>query len=61
LKYYLDIKNVVDTSREEGREEGREEEKILIIKKGIKEGISLTMLSKLTGYSEEEIKRIAAK
>ena len=34
LKYYRDLKNVVDTSREEGREEGHEEG----LKKGLKKG-----------------------
>lgn len=33
LKYYRDLKNVVDTSREEGREEGREEERILLLQR----------------------------
>ena len=31
LKYYRDIKNVVDTSKEEGREEGREEATLRLV------------------------------
>ncbi len=70
LKYYRDIKNVVDTSKEEGREEGREEGKLEglkqgkdeksmeVVKQGLKEGLSVTMLSKLTGLSEDTIREI---
>ncbi|MEL6815487.1 MAG: DUF4351 domain-containing protein [Cyanobacteria bacterium J06598_3] len=36
LKYYRDIKNVVDTSKEEGREEGREEATIKLIIRQLK-------------------------
>lgn len=54
LKYYRDIKNVVDTSREEGREE----EKLKIIKTGIDEGFSDDVLAKLTRLSIEEIQKI---
>ena len=31
LKYYRDLKNTIDTAREEGREEGREEEKAILL------------------------------
>lgn len=58
LKYYRDLKNVVDTTREEGREEGREEEKLKIIKTGINEGFSNEVLAKLTKLSIEEIEKI---
>ena len=58
LKYYRDIKNVVDTSKQEGREEGREERNIEIIKKGLKEGLSIEILVKLTGLNIEDIKEI---
>lgn len=70
LKYYRDIKNVVDTSKEEGREEGREEGKLEglkqgkdeksmeVVKQGLKEGLSVAMLSKLTGLSEDTIREI---
>ena len=59
LKYYRDIKNVVDTSREEGKEEG--------IKEGIKEerngiaremknnGESIEKIMKYTNLSRKEI------
>ncbi|HRK28244.1 MAG TPA: hypothetical protein PK239_13285, partial [Chitinophagales bacterium] len=63
LKYYRDLKNVVDTSREEGIKEG--------VEKGIKEGIekrnfeiankmkekgmSKAEISELTGLNDNEI------
>ena len=62
LKYYRDIKNVVDTSRAEGLKEGME--------KGIKEGIIQTarkmktegfttaQIQQITGLSEVEIERL---
>lgn len=55
LKYYRDIKNVVDTSKEEGRVEGKIEGKIEIAKRMISEGFSAPQISKLTGLSEDEI------
>lgn len=62
LKYYRDIKNVVDTSHEEGIEkgieQGREEEKMKIIVTGINEGFSNEALAKLTELSIEEIQKI---
>lgn len=41
-----------------GKEEGREEEKIQIIIKGFKEGLSVSVISKLTGLSEKQIEEI---
>ncbi len=75
LKYYRDIKNVVDTSKEEGlmegieigKEEGIEigkekgieigkEEAIKAVAKSMKaEGMSIPLISKYTGLSEQEI------
>jgi len=54
LKYYRDIKNVVDTSFEEGRKE----EKYDVVRNGKKEGLSIDVLIKLTGLSREEIENI---
>ena len=48
LKYYRDIKNSLDTAKEE--------ERIEIAKKGLKEGYPIEMISKMTGLSEDEIK-----
>jgi predicted transposase/invertase (TIGR01784 family) len=74
LKVYRDLKGVVDTSFEEGEKIGIEKgEKIGIekgietgknkmaeemAKKSIKEGLSIDLISKLTGLSREEIEKI---
>ena len=55
LKYYRDIKNVVDTSREEGLKEGMEKG----MEKGIEKGIEKTAKKMRTeGFTNEQIKRI---
>jgi predicted transposase/invertase (TIGR01784 family) len=62
LKYYRDLKNVVDTSFEEGREEGREEgkaeEKVEVILKSHEAGLDVETISKITGKSIEEIRKV---
>ena len=66
LKYYRDIKNVVDTSREEGRVEGREEgreegkeaERNEIAKELKKNGVGIDIIIKSTGLSAEEINHL---
>ena len=66
LKYYRDIKNSLDTAREEGREEGRDEgrdegkrkKQVEIAKTGLKEGLSVGMIMKLTGLTKEEIEKL---
>ena len=59
LKYYRDIKNVVDTSREEGlkegMEKGMEKRNIEIAKQMKKEGFSNEQIKKITGLSNDEI------
>jgi predicted transposase/invertase (TIGR01784 family) len=59
LKYYRDIKNVVDTSREEGLKEGMEKgmEKGIeqVAKKMKQEGFTKEAIQKLTGLTAEEI------
>ena len=51
LKYYRDIKNSLDTAREEGKLEG----KLEIASEGIKAGLSTELIVQLTGLSKEEI------
>lgn len=61
LKYYRDIKNVVDTAREEGRELERKErdnEKNEIALRLIAEGLDNAFIQKITGLSTEEIKTL---
>ena len=50
LKNYRDIKNVVDTSREEGRKE--------VAKKMKQKGMNIGTIPELTGLSAEEIKAL---
>jgi predicted transposase/invertase (TIGR01784 family) len=54
LKYYRDIKNVVDTSRAEGLKEGIEQ----TAKKMKTEGFSKEQIQLITGLTEEEIDRL---
>ena len=54
LKYYRDLKNVVDTSYEEGKEEG----KIEVILKSYEAGLDVETISKITGKSFEEVKKV---
>jgi len=54
LKYYRDIKNVVDTSREEGKEERTLE----IARELKKNGIPIDMIVKSTGLSKKEIEEL---
>lgn len=58
LKYYRDIKNVVDTSREEGIEEGKEERTLEIARELKKNGIPIDMIVKSTGLSKKEIEEL---
>jgi predicted transposase/invertase (TIGR01784 family) len=54
LKYYRDIKNVVDTSKEEGKEERSSE-----IAREMKEnGESVEKIIKYTGLSKQEIEKL---
>jgi predicted transposase/invertase (TIGR01784 family) len=55
LKYYRDLKNSLDTSREEGRVEGRIEEKIEIAKNMMQKGLDISLVSEVTGLSIEEL------
>lgn len=54
LKYYRDLKNSLETAREEGKIEG----KIEIASKAMKKGLSIADIVDLTGLTEEEIKRL---
>ncbi|MFZ2897298.1 MAG: PD-(D/E)XK nuclease family transposase [Saprospiraceae bacterium] len=58
LKYYRDLKNVVDTSFEEGKEEGRAEKEIEMILKSHDAGVLTETISRITGKSIEEIEKI---
>ena len=54
LKYYRDIKNSLDTAREEGERK----KQIEIAITGLKEGLSVEIIMKLTGLTKEEIEKL---
>lgn len=62
LKYYRDMKNSLDTAREEGLlegiEKGIEKGKIDVAKSALKLGLSVDDIIKLTGLSKQAIERI---
>ncbi|MBN8682514.1 MAG: PD-(D/E)XK nuclease family transposase [Chitinophagales bacterium] len=62
LKYYRDLKNVVDTSYEEGKAEGKaegkEERNIEIARQMKSDGESLEKIMRYTGLSAREIENI---
>ena len=54
LKYYRDIKNSLDTAREEGEMNGY----IKVAKKALSKGMQIEDVAELTGLSIDEIKKI---
>ena len=59
LKHYRDIKNVVDTAREEGFNEGIKKGVEMITAKKMKaEGFTTKQIKKITGLTEDEIERL---
>lgn len=58
LKYYRDIKNSLDTAKEEGKEEGKIEEKRAIAKNLLKENVDVQVIAQVTGLSIDEIERL---
>ena len=58
LKYYRDMKNVVDTSFEEGKLEGKLEGKIEIAQNLLKLGYTTKQIVQATGLSEDDIKKL---
>ncbi|WP_448519458.1 PD-(D/E)XK nuclease family transposase, partial [Rhodoflexus sp.] len=57
LKYYRDLKNSLDTAFEEGEIAKATE----VILRGHAEGLSVTMLAKLTGLSEAVVQKIISR
>ena len=58
LKAYRDIKNSLDTAKEEGREEGREQRNIEIAKKMLAAGMHIDIIINMTDLSKDEIKKL---
>jgi len=58
LKYYRDLKNSLDTAREEGLQAGIEKEKLDMAKNALKMGLSVEDIIQLTGLSRQDINQI---
>jgi len=62
LKYYRDLKNSLDTAKEEGKIEGKIEGqiegKIEVAKNLLKIGIDINIIAKSTGLTIEEIREL---
>ena len=58
LKAYRDIKNSLDTAKEEGREEGREQRNIEIAKKMLTAGMDIDIIINMTDLSKDEIEKL---
>ncbi len=54
LKYYRDLKNSLDTAREEGKIEERKQN----AKRMLEKGLEISLISEITGLTESEIKNI---
>ncbi|MCS7018304.1 MAG: Rpn family recombination-promoting nuclease/putative transposase [Cytophagales bacterium] len=55
LRYYRDVKNSLDTAREEGREQ----ERIAIARRMLAKGFSPTQISEVTGLTQAEIELLS--
>ncbi len=66
LKYYRDLKNSLDTAKEEGHEEGwkkglekgKEERTLELVKSLLENGVSVEIISKSTGLTVEQIEKM---
>ncbi len=61
LKYYRDLKNSLDTAREEGKIEGITEGKIEVAINLLASGVSIDLIIRATGLSEDEIDRLKSR
>lgn len=58
LKYYRDLQNVVDTSREEGLEEGEQKGRRDVALNLLRENVPLDLVSRTTGLSVEVLEAL---
>ncbi len=58
LKYYRDLKNSLDTAKEEGREQGREQRGIEIAKAMILAGEPMEKIVSYTGLTRKQIEKL---
>ena len=61
LKSYRDLKNSLDTAFEEGVEQGIERRNVEIVESSLQQGLSVDVISAISGLSHEEIERIRNK
>jgi predicted transposase/invertase (TIGR01784 family) len=65
LKYYRDVKNSLDTAKQEGEviglEKGKLEEKLEIAQNAIKKGFDNQTIAELTGLAIEQIEELRKK
>lgn len=60
LKYYRDLKNVIDTAEDEGERKGVEKTINKVAIEMLKEGENISKIAKYTGLTEDEIESIRA-
>ena len=62
LKYYRDLKNSLDTAKEEGKIEGLKKGirkgKIQVALKMLKKGLEISLIKEITGLSDKEINEL---
>jgi len=58
LKYYRDLKNVVDTSFDEGKAEGKVEGKLEVARQMKLKGMDSNLISEITGLPIDEIEKL---
>lgn len=62
LKAYRDIKNSLDTAKEEGRAEGREEGRAegiaMVAKMMYAKGMDIDVIASMTGLSTDEVENL---
>ena len=62
LKAYRDIKNSLDTAKEEGREEGRAEGRAegiaMVVKNMHAKGMDIDIIASITGLNKDEVESL---
>lgn len=59
LKYYRDLKNVVDTSFDEGKAEGKDERTLEIARQMKLKGMDTNLTTEITGLSIADIEQLS--
>ena len=56
--YDMTMETAIDEAREEGLEQGRYEERLELVRKMLSKGLSLEVVSDVTGLSVEELEAL---